>query len=210
MPYATGDLLEFITYCRARNQNGLNVYHYTVGTTHGTVPNEGSVVGLLSSVFGPLLRTAMSNEAEYSGASIQTLQPEPMSDKVYSTASAGVGGVSSTLLPSRSAGVISLRTGVASRSARGRKYIPFPAEADNNTDAKPSAAYLDALAALADEIVNIQIVGEPGLNDVQLIPVIYSRELDAATALTQALVRKEWGTQRRRSQINRGDAPPIP
>jgi len=201
---APNDLVEVVLYTRAQGQNGLMVMHYKVRSIIDD-PDIRDVPDFMDGYYHAEVKALLNVNAQYVGATAQVLDPVK-SDKQAATGNTGDGTVAGDLLSSQTAGVITLRTGFAGRSQRGRKYVPFPGEADNTALGVPSVGYRTRMEALAIKIIApVTVAGANG--DALLDPVIYSREYDVKTLITEYIIRQFWGTQRRRSQINAGDLP---
>lgn len=205
---AVSDLVEVVMVCRQGNQDGLIVRHYNVDSVAGASLDISQVGDQISTALAGPLKQCMSSDASYRGVRVRRLSPSK-TDVFTSILGQGSGVSASEVLPTQVAGLITLRTGFAGRSKRGRAYIPFPSEAFNNPDGHPSAAYIGNLNTLAAQLKAL-ITVTVGVDGVQLRPVIYSRLLDLRYEITSTIQRNEWATQRRRSQVNRGDLPPTP
>jgi len=208
MALSAGDKMEVVFYCRANGQNGLIVRHFSVTNVLGTGANQQQVADRIDAVVGPLLADCISTHASYMGVRVKRITPNPTDDNT-AKAEAQVGGLLGDLFSTQSAAVVSIRTGDAGRSKRGRCYVPFPSENANDEAGHPEEDYLALVAAFAGAITQPIVVNPTLGNSLDLLPVIYSRKLNQFYPITEFRLRKEWGTQRRRSQINRGDQEPI-
>jgi len=205
---AVGDKLEVVLVCRLGGQDGLIVRHYDVQAITGASLDISQVPDTISTDLGGPLKACMSDQAEYRGVRVRRLAPGA-TDVFTSALGNGPGTSASDVLPTQASGLISLRTGFAGRSKRGRAYVPFPSEAFNDADGHPTAAYKGLLNTFGTAL-RTNILAVVGADGVELDPVIRSKLLDSYFSITSHLVRAEFATQRRRSQINRGDLPPIP
>jgi len=204
---AISDTVRIVVYCRDENQEALNVsYGLITSITAGPISYQ-LAADTLSQYFADAYKPVLSVNARYQGLSLQRLLPLPQTDPFNSTVGAGVGTVTGDTLPSQTSGVISLRTGLAGRSFRGRKYIPFPGEASNDATGFPTAAYKANLATLAGLYTGINgfIVDTPTAFNLEA--TIFSLVNGAFYPVESNVIRSQWGTQRRRSQINKGDSP---
>lgn len=89
--------------------------------------------------------------------------------------------------------VVSLRTGFAGRSNRGRNYLPPPSEGNcqgNNI--------VLAMATAIRDYYNAAIALGPGATGATFGMTVYSRVLSSDKMVTNFLVRTPLGTQRRR------------
>lgn len=207
-PINAGDDLEVVFYCQSGPQVSLNVSHWVVSTAVGA-PTMEAVALLLGTAFAPLYKACMSSNATYNGVGVKRIIANP-TDPVFDSTGNGVGDSVADIIPNQVAGLISFRSGLAGRSNRGRKYVPFPSEEQNTSNGKPTNDYLTALEALADGYLATQGVTGGGTT-ITVDCEIYSRKEGTLIPITSYLLRPFWATQRRRSLINRGDAvPPVP
>lgn len=196
--------LQVTAVCRARNQNGLMVWHYKVTNVVGGSVTDQMAVSQIDSNFAPLIKNMLSDQATYEGTAAQIISIIAVG-KVGTTQSQGPGLVAGELMSTMTAGEVSLRTALGGRSFRGRKYVPFPGEDDNQASGKPEDNYVVRLALFGAQLEAPEVVAN-GADSATLTPVVYSRKLGSGTAISDSIARTEWATQRRRSQINRGDA----
>lgn len=192
-------------YTRLGNQNGLLVTHWKATLVQGTGPTDAQVAAKLSTVFAPLIKACMSSTATFVGVTCQQFDPV-RTDKASAVGDSGNGTVVGSAAPSQSAGVLSVRTGLASKRTRGRKYIPFPSVTNILADGSPSANQITAWTNLANALLTEQICGDL-LNDGHFNYGVYSGLNRSWVKATNILVRTKFGTVRRRSSINRGDQP---
>lgn len=202
---AVGDLFEVKVYCRLTEQLGLNVSHWRITSISGSTPTDNVIADAISTALGPTLRGCLSSQAAYAGLTLQYLAPGAPRPEITSISEAGAGTVTGDALPRQVAGLLTLRTALTGRANRGRKYIPFPAEEDNNSDARPTATYLVQLAAHGAVYAADVLAGTPPVSAI-LHCHVYQKALGIAQAVTTVVTRTDWATQRRRSAINPTDA----
>lgn len=185
------------------SQRAINVLHYQYTNLGPGVYDESQFVAAFSLIYSDVIRPMMSVAARYDGAEIQRIVPG-RGDAVFSEAGAGPGAVAGDAMSPFTAGRLKKRTGVAGKRARGRVYVPFPAEADNEGSGRPTQNYIDRLLDLAivlSEVLQID-PADPG---EALTPGVYSRVGLIFRPITIMLRVREWGTMRTRSYIRGGD-----
>lgn len=200
------DILELKTGCRLEAQNGLNVLHYIVTDVVGVSITDAALLDLILNVVAPKFKAYMPATATFSGASLQVIDPPPMAGLTTSVIGAGPGTQVADALPPVASMLFTKRTALAGRAFRGRMYLPFWSEASSDANGDPLVAALALGKAIADVLL-APTLWDDGANGVYLTPVIWHRTTKSYTEVTTYLARTKWATQRRRSQINRGDAP---
>ena len=204
-----GDQCRLVLWAQQGSQAGLMVHHYECNATGGGSATDQDAVTALSTIFGPLIKPLMATTASYLGALFQILRPT-LRPTVYSTAGNGAGTALNDPLPSQTTGIITLRSNVAGRGGRGRKYIPFPAEGDNLTGQTPTAGYLTAAGSLGTALVAQRVITGMVGNTATLVPIIFRRANPVGSPLVESFtVRSKWATQRRRGSYGRPNASPF-
>lgn len=204
------DKLEVIAYTRLNSQNGLMVWQANVDSVTGPNVRLQAVADQIALQVGTVLAPLLTEWAAYLGVSVQKISPDK-GDKFISSQGGADGNVVGDALSTQTAGVVSLRTGKAGRAFRGRKYVPFPSEADNTTGGVPSGAYLTKLGNFAGIFLSGIGIDDTVTQEQAVISYgLWKPLLNEFREFTAYIVRKDWGTQRRRSQLNRGDVPPLP
>jgi len=201
---ANDEIYEVKFYFNYANQVAQNVLHYRISAVAGS-PTDAMLADVLDTTFAPAFGDCLSQHATYAGVGVSRLRPLPRTIPVYDNDGEGAGGVLGDPLPKQVCGVITKRTALAGVRFRGRMYVPFPGEADNEaTTGIPSVGYvanLDVLGALLD---NVLAVGAGG-NTASANPVLWNRatttptvQAETFTPITGFRSRGIWGTQRRR------------
>jgi hypothetical protein len=201
-----GSVLELKAYTRLQSQNGINVLHYRVSALIGPAISDQAIVSVLDGAAAPLYQAWLPATARYSGLRLQIIAPLPVQAAVIATADAGAGSVASDALPAQTALVVTKRTVLAGRRNRGRAYLPFWPESMNDANGQPTAAAIGLATDWATFFLN-PINVAVGPSTVTLTPVLFRKLTLTTVDLFSAQVRVQWGTQRRRSQINKGDIP---
>jgi len=201
-PLSVNDLVEVKSVQKLGAQQALMVWHYRVTATTGASRTDADLVEAISAAFAPKILACQSQKARLQGFMLQIIKPTRRVEITY-VADAGDGGIVGDALPSQIAGVITLYTLIASRSKRGRKFVPFPGEASSDDIGKPNAGYLANLAALATQFEASFTVVD-GADTATVDPVVYSRKLDSNEKIVGSTFRSYWHNQRRREQTNSG------
>lgn len=204
---AVNDILELRYVCQLGPQFSINVRHWRVKTINAGSPTDEDVAIRQESLFSADYKAVMSNSALFYGVSAQLIKPTKR-PFVPSILLRGNGAVNSDPLPPQVAGLISFRTALAGRKNRGRSYIPFAPETESGVTGQPDVVYLGNLSGLATDL-STQQTHVNGGRSVTVEPVLYHRGTGAADLITGFTSRVSFGTQRRRSLVNRPDVPPF-
>jgi len=203
-----GDIYRVTCVCVEHEQVGLMVNHFQVTAKAGTGRTETQLATDFDSLFRAHVVALMSSGADYLETMIQKIFPAPiLARKLTGTGTPGT--ATGDTLPRQTCGLITLTSDFAGKHARGRKYVPFPAEADNSGDGHPTAGYVTRLSVLAGDMSTSSIFGGGG-NTLGFTPVIFNRANPGASILvTGATPRTIWATQRRRSDFGKANVPPA-
>lgn len=205
---AINDIYEAKVYCKCIDQISINVSHYRVNAQAGTGATLPQMAAALASNFAAPFKALLSANADFSAVSLQLIRPLPIGVAQFSTSGAGAGTVVGDTMPRQVAGIFTLTTPFGGRSFRGRKYVPFPGEADGSALAVPTAGYMTRLDALATAYQNFLSAGVGG-NTSELVPVIFSKTINTSTNITGYTLRSKWATQRRRGSFGATNELPI-
>lgn len=204
---ALNDIVELRFYCQAGEQYSVNTRHYEITAVDGTSISDDALLTFLDALWGPALKANMSEYAVYLGSVAQIIKPTRRPG-TFTSATAGIGNKEGALMPKQAAGLVSFLSDFATRSGRGRMFVPFPSVGNETTDGKPDAeylAYLGVIGALAD---NVQTVGTVP-NQVVATPVVLNRVSGDTKVITHYAARSVWATCKRRSDIRGADRPPF-
>lgn len=205
---AVGDIYEVKLFTQQGPQMGLMVFHYRVSAISAPEATVDQIAAAMEGSFASLVKAVMTAQADFRGASARKVRPLPIGVEFLTGNFPGPGTIGGDPLPPQVSGIITLRSALAGRANRGRKYVPFPAEASNDTGFAPTAAYLTVMTNLANEFDDMQNVPN-GAGSSDLTPVIFHRLLGTTTDVTFALVRNAWATQRRRGAYGRPNVAPV-
>jgi len=162
----------------------------------------------LSTKIAPRYIALIPTTAKYNGVGARKINPLPITLEYLTAQGAGPGTVVGEALPGQIAGLISRRTNVAGKSARGRLYVPWPTEGDNTPDGLPSAQYGNRVALLSDDLLApVTIVG--GADQQTFYPTVWSRKLRQGNVVTKMVLPLRWATQRRRGSFGAPNISPV-
>lgn len=202
------DVYEVTTVCYGQGQNQLNVTHYRLSSITGIEPTMAQKAAKMGAVWSAVLKAMMANTVTYKGLKFSRVEPTPTA-AIIDLSGAGVGAIAGDDLPPQISGLVSLRASSAPPRVRGRFYCPQTTEVHNDTLGVPTVPYQGLMSTVGTTLTSTSTV-TPGPNQCTLVPVIYRRApFHTWYDIDQAIVRLQWATQRRRSAINRGDAPAI-
>lgn len=188
------------------DQYAANVLYLLCDAKAGNGATQVQIIAAYAALYDPLIAPCMSSAATVFGMSFEGV---PAGGPAITEVMDGTAGTSgANLLPAQVCGLIRLGTGLSGRTARGRKFIPFPSTTDADAGGNPTAGYLANLAALSIMFTSGFTAGA-GANTNHFIPVIYHKATGNSTPVTDASVAAHFATQRRRSEINRPDDAPF-
>lgn len=197
---AIGQIWQAKLYHHLTDQLGLNVIHYRVSAVAGTGSDADKLLIAVSQAFHVRIKDLMVVTATFDGLRLQRIRPVVAAADCFSTDDAGPGTVNGDALPRQSSGLISKRTAISGRHGRGRYYVPFPSEDDNDSSPVPVPAYVVRLALLATVIATPLTIGA-GANTATLTPVVYDRATGIGVNIVSCTAANRWATQRRRGSF---------
>lgn len=205
---AVGDLLEVRFICRFDNQISINVRHYEIASETPGAVSSLDIADSLSQAFAPLYQACLADRAQYRGCGVRKIRPIPVEAEVLSALGQGPGLVVGEALPRQICGLISFRTNSTDVARRGRLYVPFPSEVDNEASAFPGVQYQANLTILGTTMAALAFAGAPG-QETTLAPHIKAGATDNSHLITGFIVRPLWATQRRRGDFGAINPPPV-
>lgn len=209
-----GDELKLVFWTQQGNQAGLMVASYFVFNTPGSIPiADQDGLDIISDGMAAVLKPLMTGGAEYLGVVMYRPDIIPLPAALYSTQGAGVGTAGTVPMATQVTGLITLRTALAGRANRGRKYVPFPDAADSvgSINPIPSTSYKTRLDALADKFgpgADFEDPANPG-TFVNLSGIIVAANGTIRGDVTSTVQRRLWATQRRRGAYGKSNLPPF-
>lgn len=203
------DVIEAVVVSQQQEQAGLCVLHYRVASVTPPEPTILSIATQLDSELHVAWKAMMNGVAQYLGVSAQRVFPLPPGLRVGASPNSGPGTALGEAMPKQVTGFVKRLSFAGGRRGRGRNYIPFPAEGDNDADSTPTAGYIGRLDALASILDNVITVTEAG-GELTLQPGVFSRTAPI-TIFDVAVVESvdRWATQRRRGDFGRTNIPSI-
>ena len=205
---SAGDVLEMRIVAAYGVQASINVRHYRVAQVTGVTLTVDDASLALALHIGPTFKAALAQTATYRGVGVREILPGPPGPEDVDTTGTGAGIRLGEPLPTQVSGLISLKTNLTTRRGRGRFYMPFPSEGDNDTPGVPSSSYLVALNNLATQL-KANVTVDNGTNEATLIPVVYSRVENTTNDIVGSVQRPTWATQRSRGGFGRPNSPPF-
>lgn len=197
-------------FCRQAPVTSVNVRHWVVNQVNPPEPTDAEYAFAVSNHLGTALTNCISSSALYAGLTLQKIFPLPVAGAFAATNSTGPGTRPGDTLPPQVAGLISLRSNLVGRRRRGRMYIPFPVEGDNEPPFRPTAPYLALLGLLGDRFTLAINVAGAGGGSAVLLAIVWSRTENTGIDITSRLIRDTWATVRKRSEFRGPDAePPV-
>lgn len=212
MPYypPDGEVLRVTYVMQLALQAGLNNMHFRVSDSTGLGASLTEIATALGDAAEEEYADCITSEAQFRGTLVHAFQatPQPAPGR-YSNVINGTQGL--TPLPTQVAGILSFVTDYAGPGGRGRIFIPFPDEAQNNAARQPSAGWIANVTLLAIELTApLLVVGAGGSCYVN--PGIWHVPEDGFPTfrpITGYIVRTRWGTQRRRGDYGQTNLPPV-
>jgi len=202
-----GDVMEITPWCNLLGQFSANVLNIRIKNTVGTTVTDSLVTDDLDALLAPLYKVFLPTNCSYYGTKGQVVKPTRY-DPITTIAQQGAGTLAGDCLPTQTAGLATLRTGLANRSQMGRVYFPASSEADNDASAQPSLTYRNAINTIVVALRSGGTVINGG-DSVDWEFVVRSRHLDIETPVTAHAIRLNWATIRKRSHIGRPDVAPF-
>lgn len=212
MAIAVGDKYQVKIFCKFAPQLSVNIRHYII-TAVSNPGTEQKLCDAVSLALGSAIKPLLAGLASFFGVETQKLVGAAFVTQATSNSGIGSGSVTSDGLPGQVSGLISLRTGLPGRANRGRLFIPFPAEADNNATLAfpaPDLSYITRLATLGLLLVTLTVTTtDSPASVVTLAGQIYHRGSNSFTPATTAVGQPNWATQKRRGGYGAPNANPF-
>jgi len=191
---ASGDIWRLSADVLMFDQSEVNVWHFE--EPDGVEGEAGqSLINAFEAAALDSYRDCFSNQGYLQLVEArQVTGGTAVAQRSYDTSN-GIGTrTGSDTLPLQAAAIITWRTGLAGRSRRGRTYMPSTVEGDVGQAGGIGVTYAGLLDNFATDLLLMQ---EPvTLNEWQLH--VWSPTLNAATRVTEYVIRPYLGTQRSR------------
>jgi len=192
----------------AVNQNGLIGcnYYITTKTGFGDI-TFGDVAEDFCNWIKASTVAVLSTDATFSGVKCfqLTQPPTPLGGIATDPASGGDAG---GILPGQVCGITSYRTLLTGRAYRGRHYLPFPSQANVDTDGTPSTTYLTDANIWQGKYRTYGPL-TVGAVTATFVPIVFHKASGTHTVIGDGFAKKKWATQRRRGDFGRLNNPVI-
>lgn len=208
MPLAADQKLQVRLYCTRGDQTAINVLNYKVVSADGTM-TEQDLVGALATRFAPKYKDVMSVGAEFYGVDLRPFVGNQLGATFWSKNGAGAGTVLGQVLPKQISGLIAWQSAVPGRHGKGRMYVAFPSESDNDTNGVPGVTYAGPLLALATTLAGQFTVTAGGVKTADVVLCIRNRLTNLFSPVAAATARVKWATMRSRGDYGRINPPPF-
>lgn len=205
---AVNDIIQIAYYCRTNDgQNQVNVRNYRVSAVAGTGADILSIAAALDTNLVDELLAILPTVHTYLGSVTRRVGLNKTQGFVYEENSAA-GLAAGDPLPSQVAGLIKIRASEGPPRVRGRFYVPSGVESHNDSSGRPTEGWVDLATDIGDKLT-LPVTAGGGGNTATLVPILYNRTANTYAAVDGHTVRTFWATQKRRSEINRGDGFPF-
>lgn len=202
---AVGDKIATRVYCSFGNQVSITTYYHEV-TAEVNNMTDTAIAAHFAAELSPLFKALFSPNARYEGVSCQVLAPTAQ-PAVLNTTGAGPGVRVVDQMPPQVAGLVSIYGPLAARTNRGRRFMPFPTEADNDADGKNNDNYQNLVILINSVALSLNTVVD-GANEATLQPRHRIRKTNTYVPITQIKIRRAWSTHRTRNFLRGGDVLP--
>lgn len=204
-----GAVVRYCCYSTIPGQTSVNRRDYQLTSLTGGV-SVGSFTTLqtIDAAIRAVLQPLLANDATIYGAQMYLQTPTPPAPRPESNIDPIQGLAGDGLLPTQTAGLISLYSNDLGRSGQGRIYVPFPTVEDQAADGTPIASYVTRLGALNTQLVT-PIAVLDGAITATFSPVLYVPGGAPPKIIAYGIPRDAWATQRRRGSFGRVNGPPF-
>lgn len=212
-----GEVVQARIWCVDSEQASVNTLWYVVAAAGGTPATDQDVADNLNVTFAPLMKGLLNNLAAYHGVQVNihngTAPFRQITAPVFNNSLVGNGTRGAIALPRQTCGLLSFQTPFPGQAFRGRFYIPFPADADNQGGGAPGATYITNATALAGQVgVGQSIVASTRTATLARV-LLHGPGKDGVTPpptiISGTSVSGKWATQRRRGTFGRANSSPI-
>jgi hypothetical protein len=207
------DILAVRVEATIAEQTAVNVRTFRVDNETAPVPSFADIAAHFEGIMAPIYKQLMSSAATFNGVAVRKIFPLPSLMEGISDAAAGPGERLAEALPRQTCGLITLRTLFAGRAFRGRVYVPFPGEDENELGGLPNAGYLSVLDTLGAAWIAPRTV-VVGAGSIGLVSGIFHRAKvppspidNTFTPVVAFTTRGGWATQTRRGSFGRPNPP---
>jgi len=223
MPLEVGDAIQIQIFCSLGAQTSVTSWYYTVDTIPGL--SDSAVARLLADAFVVPWTALMCNDAQYDGVKVTNLTQTTIAPSLAPPKQDTFGNAGAIPLPRQCAALVGLLTERGGKHGRGRRYLPFPAAADNESDgiATPTDGYRNRCNNLLATIAQRWVINAGGGAALTLVPVVRANltvqpvpPVDPPLPptwnyfpITRYLIPDAWATQKRRGYYGRANFSPF-
>lgn len=199
MAHVIGDIMLARAICESDNEIAINTMHYRVDSKTGEGATNREIANLLHTLWSPLYVLGMTTLARFVRVEVSKVFPKPPDPKQDSTLGPTNGlVVLSNALPRFTCPILTKQTVFGGVKYRGRVYLPFRCETENDDAGQPTIAGVADWQLIADELsLGHTVVGNDGSTGIN--PVIFHRADGTYNYVTSIQARTYWGVQRRRN-----------
>jgi hypothetical protein len=207
MALVAGNLYKVSTFCRFNGvQNQVNNHYIRITQVTGINPAEVVFFQNLANTWRDLYKPLLPITTVFQGLKWKLVQLIATQEQITTVVGGGGSRLNDALAPQLAA-VISVRASLAPVRTRGRIYVPSPTEDAEAVGGNLEAAYLGQLATFYDALKGQLAVPAGGTATADYFRVLYKKATNQDWIPDSRIIRTSFGTQRRRSLINRGDLP---
>jgi len=155
-----------------------------------------------------LYKALLASDAVYVGLQVNRIFPLPVTIADQNVTGGGAGTAAGDILPRQVSGIITKRTAFSGKKYRGRIYLPFPAEGDNDpVIGSPVAGYTTRLDTFKASLFGNWTISSGG-NGAVMVPIVWHADTSTYDDVVGSTSRPFWATQKRRGSY--GEPNPFP
>jgi hypothetical protein len=208
---ALNDLIHVRYWCTCGDQASVNTVHYRVFAVATPGPTDQDVANAMDALAGPAYKALLATDASYNGVQVgfDLLRPLPLTK--FANSHFGPGTLTGPTMGRQLTGLIQLQTANAGPAFRGRIYIPFPPVGDDQSQGKPTLAYLALMSLLWTAISSDLVITGSG-GSITITPVIFHRSATVIPRYTDVdanTISTKFATQKRRGSFGRVNTSPV-
>jgi len=194
---AANNIWELTACTRVEGQRCVNVFHFREETAGTTVPEAKAVAVMFDTIFHPLWAACVSEDLEFECYYVRRVQPQPGLTFLLQATVPILGQVAEEAVPSNASACMALKSALANKHGRGRKYFAGVPESHQQAG-KLSIAALALWDTFANEFEDE--VGHTGPGGELYRAVVYSRAQLTAEDIIIADMSPSIATMRSRRQ----------
>jgi hypothetical protein len=203
------DILEVTSYCRTQSgQNVCNVFHYRVADVAAPNPDLQLALNALAVEMESAFDQVNAQNTDFLGIKGMRIAPNPT--QLFNAAvQPSPGSLVGDVLPTNVAPLLSVRSSVAPKRTRSRKYLPPPTEAQNTAMGAVDPVFTVTMGGAFAPLLLANLVLNVGGGTLSLRAVIWKKSNNTSYDIDQVIPRTFFATQDRRRGSSQPDAPPF-